>query len=183
MTAPAPALTEEAVFTGLRAWLGQLLPIDPSNIQQGLVDEVSGPGAAPQTPAIVMTTVQLAKLARAQTTYAWDGTNGSETRTQPQDFQIQLDIYGMASLDYASAIKVLWEEEPGIDLARQLIPGCSPLWAEAPRLAPVVTGEQAAERRRVMTLHLQVPQAFTLPQSFPASLVSAIIPVEAVYPA
>lgn len=182
MTAPAPSVTQEAVFAGIAAWLAQLLPVAPNLIVQGAEDLVPEPGAAPGTSSVVMTLIGQATLARGQATYT-PAPNGTETRTRPMDYQVQLDFYGHESGDLAAAAHMLWQEGQGIDLLRQLLPGCSPLWSDPPRMAPLVTGEQAYERRFTMTVHLQVPQGFTLPQGFPSTLTSAIISVEAAYPA
>lgn len=175
MTAPVlPTLDD--VMTQVRAFVLDVVP-PGIEVVQGIDNGVPMPAAG----YVLMTAIFQLRLRTNQNSYddpASPGV-GAEYLEQGTRLDVQLDCYGPASAGWATALSTLLRDERGCEA---LAPVCAPLYADDPRMMPLVTGEERYLQRWAVTAVLQVNFVTTLSQQFADTLAVDIINVDERYP-
>lgn len=173
------SVTEEQVYTALRAFLLAILPAGVE-VFLGQVNKVPEPAA---DDFVIFTPILRQRLATTSTVYS-DGYPGAQTRsdTAPTQFTVQVDVHGPAAGDHAHIIGTLWRSSVAVQAFRDADISAAPLFNTDPRQQPFTNAEQQVETRWTMDAAIQVNSAVTTGQDFAASLSVQVINVDAVYP-
>lgn len=158
-------LTEQAVFTGLRAFVLDVLTLPANQVvkgQQNRAPMPSGPNF------VVLTPSGRARLATNVRTYVPSDDPASadgERQTQQQTrLDIQIDVYGPASAENAQILSTLLRDAYGCDFLRPH--QVQPLYLGDPRQLPLVTGEQQYLARWMLGATLQFNPTVSTSQEF-----------------
>jgi len=92
---------------------------------------------------------------------------------------VQCDFYGAQAADWATMFSTVIRSEYG---CRQLAPIAAPLYCDAPRMAPLVDGEEEYETRWIVTAYLQYNPVTSTPEQFATVLDATLINVDVSYP-
>jgi hypothetical protein len=92
----------------------------------------------------------------------YDIDSDSSNVTQSQELSMQLDFYGDDGSEYAHIFTTLWRDFYGCDHLTK----CQPLYADAPKLLPIVNGESQYEQRWCVTAVMQYNPTVTHQQVF-----------------
>lgn len=163
----------EAIFTVLGGFITGLIGCE---VVRGLQNGVP----MPKRPFISMTELFQNRLSTNVSAYNDPVTQvGARSTMQPTQYTIQVDCYGPDSGDWATILTTMFRDPYGCD---QLGPDVSPLYADDPRQAPLINGEENYERRWVITAVMQYNPVVSIPQQFAGALEAGIINVDATYP-
>lgn len=166
-----PTITEDDVFTAIRAYLLAVGPVGLEVIQ-AQNNRVPEPASA---DFIVMTPTNRGRLATNVDT--WDATDPNPvtiTLAHNARFDLQLDIHGALGSDIAAVIATTFPDAFGCDMLRPA--GVAPLYASEGHQMPFVNGEQQYENRWTMTLSAQIKPAVSTPAQFAATLTTTVNP-------
>jgi hypothetical protein len=168
--------TLDDVYTAVKAFLMAVLPLDNEHVAKNVQNRT----AMPSGPFAMMYIATAARLRTNQDTYdPSDPDPAGITREQGVELEMQLDLYGPASGDWAAIVSTLWRDDYG---CVALAPNCQPLHADEPVRGPLVTGEEQYLDKWILRAHLQYnPTVSTIDQF--ASIVSIdVINVDEKYP-
>lgn len=176
-----PDLT--AVYTKLRALV---LAVVESGVEviQGLGNREPWPPASPGF--VVMTAIAQVRLRTNVDTYD-DPTQppgppftvGTRSMEQGTQLTVQLDCYGVNSGVWAAQLSTVLRDPYGVDA---LAPDCAPLYAEDPRMAPLVDDEKQYAQRWIVGAVLQWNPATVTPQEFADTLDVTLVEIDERYP-
>jgi hypothetical protein len=172
------SITEEQIFTALRSWL-----IDAVGGQavQGFTNRVSTPkGGFIAMSGLVKQTMSANRRAFVQPVNP--STVGEWRNEKSIDYNIQLDVYGPTSGNWASILAVAFASDRAWSFFNNLLPGLAPLYMEDARQSPIVTGEQQYDKRWSIVAHIQFNPSITDVQQSAVEVVAGIFDVEAIYP-
>lgn len=162
-----PALTEDAIFTALRAFLLAVLP-DGVEVVQGQDNGVPEPVAGDH---VVMTADRRTQL--AQTAHEWNGAGGTIGVARSSALHFRLDIYGPNSADNGQVITTLFRDAYGCDFFRPY--GMQPLYCDDGQQMPLVNGEFQYEGRWMIRATLQANILVTTPAQFADTITPEIV--------
>lgn len=148
--------TQDPLFIALRAFI---LAVAPGNeVVQGLGNGVP----MPEGPFVAITATGQRRLATNEDTF--DTVAGTRLVKQSTEYSIQIDCYGPASSDHATAIGMMLRDAYGCDMLAPY--GCQPLYTSDPTQSALVNGEENYEQRWMLTAVLQFNPIITVPQEF-----------------
>ena len=168
MTQLVPTITDEDILAGVRAFLLDQI-IDAGG---EVIGDVDNRVAMPKPPYIVMNHLSKPRISTNLDEYSTSTISHVTTTTrstmQPTKYGLQLDCVGETAGDWAQTLSTLWFSDVATDALAPY--GLAPLYADDPRHAPWVNGEQQWESRWIVNVYLQVDPAlvYTVP-SFPVS--------------
>lgn len=175
MTTATLSPTAAEVFESLRGFLRQIL--GPIEVVRGLGARV----AMPRGQFIAITGVLDSRLETNIDTDVDGYPNAPQvTRSlKPTRMDIQLDFYGPRSSSWAIEIGILFRDEYACE---GLAPICQPLYADDPRMMPLVTAEDQYLERWTVDAAIQVNQVTTTPQTFSTTIDATAINVDEAFP-
>jgi hypothetical protein len=107
---------------------------------------------------------------------------GINAITQPTRIDVQLDVHGQNSPDFAQTISTLMRDEFATGQFADILPSVSPLHADDPKRMPFVNDQQEYEWRWVVEVKLQANQTVTVGQQFFDQAQVILVNVDATYP-
>lgn len=137
--------TNDAVFAALRAFLLGVLPagVEVVQTQDNRVPlPIQGPGF------VTMNNVHQRRLSTNVTRY----TDTAKNISAATEYQIQVDMYGDASGEWAQIVQTLLRDEYGTEA---FPPGIQPLHADDPIQLPLINGEHQFEQRWKLQVFIQ----------------------------
>jgi hypothetical protein len=169
--------TLSAVYTKLRAFV---LAVVPANVEvvRGIDNRVPMP---PASPGFVNMTATLQQRLRTNVDTYVDPvtTPGDVNAEQGTRLTIQLDCYGADSGNWATMLSTLLRSDYG---CTQLAPDCAPLYADEPRMLPLVDAEREYEQRWLVGAVLQYNPTTSTPMEFADTLDADLVNVDEQYP-
>lgn len=171
----APTLS--AVYTKLRALV---LAIVPAGVEvvQGVDNRVPMPAASPGF--VNMTAVLQQRLRTNVDTYVDPVTTpGDVNAEQGTRLTVQLDCYGADSANWAVMLSTLLRSDYA---CTQLAPDAAPLYADDPRMLPLVDAEKEYEQRWLVGAVLQYNPTTSTPIEFADTLEAELVNVDERYP-
>lgn len=170
----SPVLTD--IYTAVRAFILTIVPTG-TEVLQGIDNRVPQPAG----PFVLMQVLYQLRLATNEDTYddPFPTPGGTQNAKASMRLDMQLDFYGLDSLQWATETQTLWRDEVGCDA---LAPNCQPLYAEDPRMIPLVTGEEQYLQRWSLTAALQYNPVTVTAQEFADTLDVTLIDVDKEYP-
>ena len=187
MSQIVPSLTDEDILAGVRAFLLEYI-IDPGG---EVVGDVDNRVAMPKPPYIVMNHLGKPRIATNLDEYVTSTTTSTDTAghistttttvrstMQPTKYGLQLDCVGPTAGDWSQTLSTLWFSDVATDFLAAY--GVAPLYADDPRHAPWVNGEQQWESRWIVNVYMQVNPVleFVVPAFDTDTLEVGIIDVE-----
>lgn len=158
-------LTEQAVFTALRAFVLDVLPVTGPNVvkgQQNRTPMPTGPNFVILTPT---GRAQLATTARTYVPTDDPAPAVGQRDTQRQTrLDVQIDVYGPAAAENVQIVSTLLRDMYGCDFLRPY--QVQPLYCNDPRQLPLVTGEQQYLARWMLGATLQFNPTVSTSQQF-----------------
>ena len=149
--------TQSAVFTALRSFILGLISCEVIN---GIDNNVP----MPRGGFIVITALFNTRIATNAHAFADPTpTTGTTTTTQPTQHTVQVDCYGSDAAEWAAILSTMFRDEYG---CLALAPNVQPLYADDPKMIPLITGEQEYLQRWMITAHLQYNATITIAQQF-----------------
>ena len=169
--------TQEQVYEALQPLVLDAVP-DNVEVIQGLDNRVSMP---PADPGFVAMTSVLQQRLRTNIDRYEDPivTPGNLNAEQGTRLTIQLDCYGATSGDWAVILSTLLRSDYAVG---RLAPDVAPLFAEEPRLAPLVDSEKQYEQRWIVGAVLQYNPVTVTPIEFADTLQVDLVNVDERYP-
>lgn len=92
---------------------------------------------------------------------------------------VQLDCYGADSGDWAAILSTVLRDEYGVTA---LAPTLAPLYADEPKFAPLIDGEEQYERRWIVGAVMQYNPIVSTPMQFADTADADLINVDVSYP-
>lgn len=127
---------------------------------------IKGLGNGVPTPLggyIAITPLFSNRLSTNVDTYEDNVTTGFKNSLQPKQYAVQIDCYGASSGDWATALSNLFCD----DYAYELFPAnIKPLYADDPKMMPIVDGEQNFVERWTFAVNLQYNPTTQTPMQF-----------------
>lgn len=158
-------LTESAIFTGLRAFVLNVLTLPANQVVKGQANRVPMP-AGPNF--VVITPSGRARLATNARTYVPSTdpapADGQRQTQQQTRMDVQIDVYGPAAAENAQILTTMFRDPYGCDFLRPY--ACQPLYTGDPRQLPLVTGEQQYLARWMLGATLQFNPTVSTSQQF-----------------
>lgn len=169
--------TDAQLYAKLGAFVTAVVPVGTTVIR-GLPNRAAMPAGS----FVCMQAINRVRLATNKTIYTdpfpTPG-DGSNARTAPTRVDVQLDCYGAAAGDLAQMLSTMFRDEYG---CTALAPECQPLFADEPKMVPMVTGEEQYLQRWTVTASLQYNPVTSTPQEFAGELSATIINVDVEFP-
>lgn len=169
------SLSDQDVFTALRAFLVAVLPTNTEVVQaqdNGVPMPLGG--------FVAMNNIGQRRLATNQVTYtpgtANPGIQASETDTE---YTMQIDFYGTNASGWATIVQTLFRDQYGTSLFPANI---QPLYADDPIQIPLINGEEQYEQRWRMKAVMQFNPVVSVPQDFAVSLTVTPADVDVSFP-
>lgn len=163
MTAATITNTLTDVYTALGNFIVAQLGLSSGQVVQGYPNRV----AMPVGPFVLMTAMTKKRLRTNVDTY--ESTTdpapapGPVTAEQAQQVDIQLDVYGPDSSDWADILTTLLRDNVGCEA---LAPKCQPLYADDPIRAPLTNAELEYEDKWIVTARIQYNAIVTTAQEY-----------------
>ena len=168
------SITDDDVFTALRAFLVAVLPAGVEVIQ--LQDNgVPMPAAG----FVGMNNGGNRRLATNANGYTDSGGTHTKSITTPTAYTMALDFYGPDSGAWAAIVQSMFRDESAPDLFPANI---QPLHADDPMQIALLNGEAQYEQRWRLEATMQTVAVITTPQEFAGALAIGIKSVDAEYP-
>lgn len=168
--------TQDDVYAAVKAFILAALPLADDHVIKGNQNRV----AMPSGPFAVMNIVAMKRLRTNLDTYDPNDTDPSGiTREQGLQAEMQVDLYGPASGDWAAIFSTLWRDDYGVTA---LAPNCAPLHADTPARAPLVTGEDQYLDRWICRAALQYNPVVVTTDQFAEIVSITVINVDEAYP-
>lgn len=164
-------ITEDAVMTGLRAFLLDMLPAN-TQVIAGQQNHVP----LPQGRVVVIT--PLMQVAMDVPTTAYNRKDDRIGKRQSKDWRVQLDIYGDNAADVAAMLATVLRADVSYDWFSEHGHVIRPLYAEDPRNMAFINDAMNYEARWMLEVHLQANPTTTLPQQFAESLHVGLVEVD-----
>lgn len=175
MSAVAISISQDQVFTDVIAVCAALLDVSEAagTIEQGQQNRL----AMPTGGFVILTPMNKKRLSTNVASYVIP-TGDVLSVSVAQQFNIQIDCYGVDSGDWASILQMGFRDQFAFDL----MVNSKPLYADDPIQLPLVNGEEQYEERWTLQLALEYTPAVTLPMQFATSLKVGLIDVDVAYP-
>ncbi len=147
--------TNDAVFAALRAFLLGVLPAGVEVIQ---THDNRVPLPIQGLGFVTMNNVHQKRLATNVTSY----TASTKAVSAATEYQIQLDMYGDASGEWAQIVQTLFRDEYATEA---FPPGIQPLHADDPIQLPLINAEHQFEQRWKLQVFIQYDPIVTVASS------------------
>lgn len=151
--------TLDDVYAAMVTFIMGIIPLDANHVLKGNQNRV----AMPTGPFAIMNVISQKRIRTNQD--SWDTTIPDPSgivREQGIKLEMQIDLYGPSSGDWAAIFSTMFRDPYGCDA---LAPNCQPLYADEPRRAPLVTGEDQYLDRWIVSAQLEyVPVVTTVDQ-------------------
>lgn len=167
------APTHSAVFASLRAFILGLISCE---VIQGLGDRV----ATPKGGFIAIT--ELFKTRLSTNVHAYDDptpTTGTVQTGQAMRMTVQIDCYGKDSSAWATILSTMLRDDYA---CQTLAPVAQPLYADDPKMIPIVDGEQQYQQRWMVEAQLQVNAIVSTPMQFFDEVEVGLVEVDTTFP-
>ena len=126
-------------------------------------------------------------LSTAQTLSSRKLASGALSAMQETEVVMQVDVHAPdlnLGGNLAATVATMFRDAYAVDLIGGINPAIAPLFSGDPRQMPFINGEQQAEVKWTLDLHMQVNQTVSgIPQAFFDAVDLTLIDVEATYPA
>lgn len=173
-------ITENDIFTGLRAFVLNVLPAlaasGGTNVRQGQQNDVPMP---PGPDFVLLTPSDRGVLATTVREYTPSTSPapalGTRETTRSTQIGVQCDFYGPNAADNAQVFNTLFRDLYGCDFLRAY--DVQPLWCDDGRQMPLVDSEKQYETRWMVRAVLQANPTVSTSQDFADTL--AVTTVEA----
>ncbi len=166
-------LTQDDVYTALRTFVQAVLGTG-IEVVQGLANRV----ATPVGPNYVAITALLA-VRLATNVNSFDAIEGTTAALAQQRYDVQVDVYGPLSSNYATMLTTLFRDAYACDL---MPAGIQPLYADDPVQVPLVDGEQQYDQRWLITASVQYNPTTTTGVEFFEEIEITPVNVDVTYP-
>lgn len=170
--------TEDDIFAALRSFLQNVLP--PVDSATGFVVVVGQENRVPEPKGsnyIVFWPLRMPRLSTNNEALISAGLEA--TYSQKSQCVIQLDVHGPEAFNNATIISTMFRSSYATDyFTSNFGSNIAPLFADDPRQAQFVSGEQQYEDRYIVEANLQVKQTVTTPAQSATSLDVGITDVE-----
>ena len=166
------SITDDDIMSGLQAFLAAILPaLEVVRGQDNRVSEPSAPDFAVMTPLL------RSRIATNRLSFNDPGTPTGGTRgaLQATRVTVQLDVHGPNSTDNTQVIVTLLRDDYACQTFLASTPGVQPLYADEPRQAAFVNGENQYEDRWIIDAVFQANPVVTTPQDFAQTV--TVVPV------
>lgn len=186
MTTFTQAPTEDDVFTALRAFLQDILPVQtPASGPTPAVPHIVVAGQENRVPEptqvnfVVFIPLRMPRLATNFEQLAGSGPDHGlvQSLTQNTEVVFQIDVHGPEAFNNANRISTLFRSSYAVDFFEQYS-AIAPLFADDPRQAQFTDGEKQYEDRYIVEAHLQVNFTVTAVAQSARTLTVDIIDVE-----
>lgn len=179
MTDPvAPILTP--IYTSVKAFIVDVLGLDPSLVVQGYPNDTSMPPASPGW--VQMTATHKNRLSTAVT--SWDTTSDTLPTTwnvqQSIQLTLQLDCFSASASDWSDVLTTLLRSVVGTTALKGS--GAVPLYADDPIRGPLTNAEARYEDRWIVQAVLQYNPVVTSPQDFAEEATVTVVSVDERFP-
>jgi hypothetical protein len=152
----APLQTD--VFTTVRTFLLSLFPT---------VEVIHGLGNGTPTPLngfIAFTPLFMSRVNTNENSFQDPTpTTGTKKSAAGIQYTFQIDCYGNDSANWAAEISTMWRDEYACTIMGNT---CQPLYADEPKMMPLISGEQNYVQRWTITAELQYNPITTTPMEF-----------------
>lgn len=174
---------DDDIYKAVKAFLVAALPLDPANVIKWQQNRVAPPLGGTALSGTGYATMQIVTKKRLRTNVdLWDPIDpdpASITREQGVEVEMQMDLYGAVSGDWAVIVSTLWRDQYGCDA---LAPACQPLHADEPTFADLTDSESQYEPRWIVRGKLQYNPIVAPPQEYARVLAIDVISVDVEYP-
>lgn len=155
---PVPSIGGDAVRTALGDFLAAVLPstVEISQGQENRVPEPTGPDF------ITIWPINRGQL--STNVHRWDTVGNLDNIGRQTSFDLQMDIHGPNSEDYAQVVSTLLRDFYGVAFFRPL--GLEPLYCNDGQQMPFVNGQGQYEQRWTMMATLQALPIVTVTQEY-----------------
>jgi hypothetical protein len=164
-----PNLTQEQIFTALRAFIVAVLPSGVT-VLKGQANRVPMPAS---DDFIIMTQTRREQMAQNVHDYRPDDSLEDIARSTSLTFQI--DVYGANAAENAQTITTLFRDEYGVTFMRSS--GVAPLYCADPQQMPLVAGEQQYIQRWTFGAVVEGIISISVSMQFAANLVTTFTEV------
>lgn len=168
------SITDDDVFTALRAFLVKVLPAGTEIVQ---LQDNGVP--MPQGPFVGMNNGDNQRLETNTRTYV-GGAPGTKKILAPSAYSMNLDFYGPNSGAWAATTQAMFRDEIAVETFPANI---VPLYADNPIQLPLISGEQLYEQRWRLKAVMQTNTEITVNQDSATALGVGLVSVERTYPA
>ena len=137
------------VYAAVVAFILGIIPLDAAHVLKGNQNRV----ATPTGPYAILNVITQKRLTTNVDT--WDTTipdPAGIVRQQSIQLEMQVDLYGPASGDWAAIFSTMFRDDYGV---QALAPNCAPLHADEPTRAPLITAESQYLDRWIVRAQLQ----------------------------
>lgn len=155
---PTQTLTQDAIYTAVRAYLKEFLGYDDEHVRRAYVDNVPLP-----TYPFVLVTLEK-NTGNATNEHSYNAGAGTKTISTSQIFDVQLDFYGPDSNDDAEVIEQIFRDAVSTDYFADS--GLVPLYADDVIQTGRTDENQNFMVRNTLTLHFNAHPQVTLAQDF-----------------
>lgn len=173
----APVLRD--VYLVVKAFVVNVIGLDPALVVQGYPNEASMPPAVPGF--VQMTAAHKQRLSAS--VVDWDQVSVADPTTmavsQSVQVTLQLDCFSAAASEWADMLTTLLRSVVGCDALK---PACQPLYADDPIRAPLTSAEAQYNDRWIVQAVLQYNPVVTSPQQFADAASVTVINVDEAYP-
>lgn len=166
----------DSLYQVLGDFIADVLGLANDHVVQGFPNRVP----MPVGPFVLMTNTNLKRLRTNVDT--WDTADPAPITMQQEvgtQLEMQLDLYGPASGDWAVILTALLRDEAG---CVALAPTVQPLYSDDPVRAPLTNAEEQYEDRWIVRAQLQYNPTVSTPQDFADTLAVDLINVDEAYP-
>lgn len=170
--------TDAQLYAKLGAFITGVVP-SGTLVIRGLANRAVIPAGA---SFVCMQRILLVRLGTNQHVFTDpypDPAPGTDARQASWRADFQLDCYGATAADLAVMLATMFRDPYGCAL---LAPEAQPLYADEPKQAPFVTGEEQYLQRWTVTASVQYNPVTSTPQEFAGELSATLTNVDVDYP-
>lgn len=161
--------TLDDVYAAVVAFILGIIPLDAAHVLKGNQNRIPSPVG----PFAILNIISQKRLRTNVDT--WDSSipdPAGIVREQGIKLEMQIDLYGPASGDWAAIFSTMFRDEYG---CTALAPNCQPLHADEPTRAPLVTGESQYLDRWIVRAQLEYVPVVTTADEFATTVEIAVI--------
>lgn len=168
--------TADQVYAAIKTFILSFLPLDPTNVVKGTQNRTSMP-TGPFAEMWIATNKRLST--NVDTWDASDPDPAGISRQQSIQLEMQVSLYGPLSEDWAAMFSTLFRDDYGCQILGDV---CSPLHANEPMRAPLVTGEEQYLDKWICRAQIEYTPVITTVDEFASVVAIDVISVDVTYP-
>ena len=169
MTRAAQVLTQDAIYTALRAYVKDMLGYDDDHVRRAYINNIP----LPTYPFVLITDVRASDNATNE--HGYDGVGNTVKISTSQIIDVQFDFYGQDSNDDAQLIEQIFRDPVSTDYFSSY--GIVPLYADDVIQTGRTDENENFMVRNALTLHFNAHPQVTLAQDFFTSIEPQVITV------